>query len=335
MAKNPITAIVMHPMVRDEILRDDHLQRLDRSVKLITREPIGDLEKLGNHLDTIEVLITSWGCTRIDATLLDKMPKLKLVAHIAGSVKGFLDDAVWRKGVLVTNAVAANAVPVAEYTLAAIIFSNKKVFQLNSFYLENRENRAPWNREAPNAGNYKKTVGIIGASHVGRLVIQYLNNLEIKILLYDPFIGPIESREIGAIKVGLTELLSQSDIVSLHAPLLQDTRNMLGAYELSLMKTGATLINTARGDLVDPEALEIELINGRLHAILDTTSPDVLPPNSPIYDLANVFLTPHIAGSLGDETQRLADYIVEEVERYSNGQSLKYRVRREQLPHLA
>ena len=335
MAKSLTTAMVMHPVVREELLRDDHMQRLERTVNLISRTPQRELGALGDALSSVEVLITSWGCSRIDADALARMPRLKLIAHLAGSVKGFLDDLVWRKGILVTNAVAANAVPVAEYTLAAIIFANKRVFQLNRFYLTHHENRAPWSKEAPAVGNYGKTVGIIGASHVGQLVMQHLQRFDLKVLLYDPFVAPLASREMGAMKVGLSELLSQSDVVSLHAPLLADTRHMIGARELALIKDGATLINTARGGLVDQQALERELVHGRLYAVLDTTDPEVLPDHSPLYELPNVFLTPHIAGSLGQETQRLADCIVDEVERFCKGVALKHMVRRDQLPHLA
>jgi phosphoglycerate dehydrogenase-like enzyme len=136
-------------------------------------------------------------------------------------------------------------------------------------------------------------------------------------------------------KVTLSELLTRSHVVSLHAPLLPETRHMLGTRELALMRDGATLINTARGALVDPAALEAELSRGRLFAVLDTTEPEVPPPDSPLYHLPNVFLTPHIAGSLGRETERLSDYIVAEVERFARGISLKFLVRREQLPRLA
>lgn len=335
MAKVPTTAMVMHPVVRDELIRDDHMQRLDRSVTMIQHTPFRELDEFDEHLSEIEVLITSWGCPRIDAQSVDRLPRLKLIAHVAGSVKGFLDDSVWRRGILVTNAVAANAVPVAEYTLAAILFANKRVFQLNNFYRTHRENRAPWTKEAPNVGNYAKTVGVVGASHVGRLVIDHLRHFDFKVLLYDPYVTPIATRDLGATKVGMSELLSQSDVVSLHAPLLSDTRHMIGARELALMKDGAILINTARGALIEQAALEHELCSGRLNAVLDTTEPEVLPDHSPLYELPNVFLTPHIAGSLGDETQRLADCIVDEVERYCKGVALKHLVRREQLSRLA
>lgn len=335
MAKKPLTAMLMHPIVKDELFRQDHLDTIMRVSNLVSETPFREIDAVEPHIGQIEVLVTSWGCPRIDEAFIERMPRLKLIAHLAGSVKGFIDDAVWRRGIQVVNAVAANAVPVAEYTVAAILFANKQVFQLNHFYLKYQENRAPWSREAPNVGNYNKTVGIIGASHVGQLVIEHLQRFDLRVLLYDPYTTPLEARHTGAYKVGLTELLSQSDVVSVHAPLLQDTRGMLGARELALMPNGATLINTARGAIVDQGALETELVNGRLFAILDTTEPEVLPPNNPLYRLPNVFLTPHIAGSLGNETQRLTDFIVAELERYGRGMALRHQVKREHLARLA
>lgn len=335
MAKKPITAMLMHPIVKDELFRQDHLDTLMRISNLVSPEPFREFEDISPYLPQIEVLVTSWGCPPIDEAFIGQAPRLKLIAHLAGSVKGFIDDAIFRRGILVVNAVAANAVPVAEYTLAAILFANKQVFRLNQFYLEHKENRAPWSKEAPNVGNYNKTVGIIGASHVGQLVIEHLQNFDARVLLYDPYTTPLEARHAGAHKVGLTELLSQSNVVSVHAPLLQDTRGMIGARELALMSDGATLINTARGAIVDQSALEAELVSGRLSAILDTTEPEVLPPHNPLYKLPNVFLTPHIAGSLGDETQRLTDYIVAELERYGKGMALRHQVKREHLARLA
>ena len=327
--------MVMHPVVLDELFREDHLERLSRSTRLVSAEPFRDFESLEDHLPRIEILITSWGCPPVNGAIIDRLPRLQLIAHLAGSVKGFLDDVVWRRGIRVTNAVAANAIPVAEYTLAAILFANKKVFQLSRFYRQYKENRAPWTREAPDVGNYNKTIGIIGASHVGRLVIDYLKPFDLRVLLYDPYVTPLAARELGATKVGLSELLSGSDVVSLHAPLLKDTQQMIGQRELALMKDHSTLINTARGGLIDQDALLAELGKGRLFAVLDTTEPEVLPADSPFYQLPNVFLTPHIAGSLGDETQRLTDFIVAEVERFSSGRALKHLVRREQLARLA
>ncbi|MBX3706057.1 MAG: hydroxyacid dehydrogenase [Pseudomonadales bacterium] len=329
------TALVMHPVVAAELIRADHMERLTRAVTLITPEPVRDFDVLGDDLARLDVLVTSWGCPPIDAPVVERMPRLQLLAHLAGSVKGFIDDVVWRRGIMVTNAVAANAVPVAEYTLAAILFANKRVFQLQRIYQTERENRAPWRREAPDVGNYRKTIGVIGASHVGRLLIRHLRQFDFRVLLYDPYVPPMAARDLGVVKTSLADLLAESDIVTLHVPLLPETRHLLGARELALMKNGTTLINTARGALVDQRALEAELVRGRLYAVLDTTDPDLLPSDSALFDLPNVFLTPHIAGSLGRETERLTDCIVAEIERFARGAGLKHLVRREHLPRLA
>ena len=136
MAKKPLTALLMHPVVRDELFRPDHIDTLNRVSNLVSENPFRDFEEILPHLPQIEVLVTSWGCPRIDEALIAEAPRLKLIAHLAGSVKGFIDDAVWRRGIQVVNAVSANAVPVAEYTIAAILFANKQVFQLNHFYLK-------------------------------------------------------------------------------------------------------------------------------------------------------------------------------------------------------
>ena len=311
------------------------MERLDRACKLLGHHPVASPLDLRDQCQHLEVMVTSWGCPRITAEMAKEFPKLKLIAHMAGSVKGFVEEDVWRRGVKVTNAVAANAQPVAEYAVAAILFANKRIFQLNRLFMAERVNRAPWSKEAPNAGNYRKQVGIVGASHVGRLVLRLLRPYDVKVLLYDPYVSPLQARDLNATKVGLSELMSQSDTVSLHAPLLEETRTMIGSRELALMKDGATIINTGRGALIDQPALIDELASGRLFAVLDTTDPEELPPDSPLFDLYNLFLTPHIAGSLGTETQRLADQIVSEVERFATGIPLQHLVRREELSRLA
>lgn len=335
MAKKPTTAMLMHPVVMDELFRSDHVQQLSRICDLVNPDPYRTLDSMALQLPNIEVLITSWGCPPITREVVGDAPRLKLIAHLAGSVKGFLDEEVWRSGIQVVNAVAANAVPVAEYTVAAIIFANKKILTLQGYYKKYKENRAPWTREAPNASNYGKTIGIVGASHVGRLVIERLQPYDMNLVLYDPYLEPREARDMGAQKVGLAELLSQSDVVSLHVPLLNETRGLIGTRELALMKDDATLINTARGAIVDPDALLAELKSGRLNAVLDTTEPEDLPASSPLFTLPNVMLTPHIAGSLGSETQRLTDQILDELGRFAKGKPLQHLVRREQLPRLA
>ena len=224
--------------------------------------------------------------------------------------------------------------PVAEYTLAAILWSNKRVFQAARRYASVRGMRF-WPREFPGIGNHRKTVGLVGASYVGRRVLELLAPFDFELLLADPTLDGAEARALGAELVELDELLARSDVTSLHAPLLPTTRGLVDARRLALMPDGATLVNTARGAIVDGPALEAELVSGRLHAVIDTTDPEVLPPESPLYALENVLLTPHLAGSMGSETERMLELALGEIERWSRGDALMHAIGRADWDRIA
>ncbi|WP_369780226.1 hydroxyacid dehydrogenase [Streptomyces sp. R33] len=293
-----------------------------------------DEPELHRRLAEAEVLFTGWGCPPLDAGALERMPRLRAVVHAAGSVKHHVTEACWERGLLVSSAAAANAVPVAEYTLAAILFANKRVLESAHAY---RAARAPIDllRRYPAVGNYHRTVGIVGASLIGRRVMELLRPFDLRVLVHDPYADPAELAALGGESCALDELLRRSDVVSLHAPALPRTRHLLDAARLALMPDGATLVNTARGSLVDTVALTEELVAGRLHAVLDHTEPEVLPTGSPLYNLPNVLLTPHVAGSLGGELDRLAATAVEELERYAMGLDFRYAVDRGRLAYSA
>ncbi|MET9699402.1 hydroxyacid dehydrogenase [Streptomyces sp. NPDC006529] len=323
----------MSPGTRAAVLSDprtvSELHRIadvDPDLLLTDATDLTDPAALAGHrLDATEVLLTGWGCPPLDAAALERMPRLRAVVHAAGSVKHHVTEACWERGLLVSSAAAANAVPVAEYTLAAILFANKRVLESAHLY---RTTRGPIDllSRYPAVGNYRRTVGLVGASLIGRRVLELLRPFDLRVLVHDPYADAAELEAMGAESVALDELLSRSDVVSLHAPALPRTRHLLDGPRLALMRDGATLINTARGALVDTAALTEELVSGRLHAVLDHTEPEVLPSASPLFNLPNVLLTPHVAGSLGGELDRLAATAIEELERYARGAGFRYAV---------
>ncbi|MER7757340.1 hydroxyacid dehydrogenase [Kitasatospora sp. NPDC097643] len=265
-----------------------------------------------------EIIVSSWGCPPIDEAVLTAAPRLRAVLHAAGSVKHHITDAVWQRGIQVTSAAWANALPVAEYTVAAVLFANKQVLRISSEYRQ-RRTRRDWQHAHPDLGNYRKTVGIVGASQIGRRVIELLRPYDLDLLVHDPYLERDEALALGARAVQLNELCALSDVVSVHAPELPATRHLISRRMLALMPDGATLVNTSRGSLVEQDALVEELVSGRLSAVLDVTTPEVLPADSPLYDLPNVLLTPHVAGSLGNELHRLAAAAVDELACYTAG----------------
>lgn len=284
----------------------------------------------GLDLREVEVLYTSWGCPPLTAEVLRRAPKLRAVVHAAGSVKGHVTEACWQRGIVVSSAAAANAEPVAEYTLAAILFANKRVLDIARIYRDERT-AADWDRRFPGFGNYRRTIGVVGASRIGRRVIELLRPFAMDVLVSDPYL----TQDLGVAQVELDELVERSDVISLHAPSLPETRHLIDARRLALMRDGATLINTARGALVDQGALVAEVTSGRLHAVIDVTEPEVLPAGSPLYDLPNVLLTPHIAGSLGGELSRMADLALDELVRYARGLPFEHGIEAEALVRSA
>ncbi len=336
MAGRPVVALAMPDRVAAWVLTRAHMDRLRALCDLPDAAPLSrfDDERARSLLAKAEILLTGWGCPRIDAEVLSRAPALRAVVHAAGTVKGHVGEECWERGIAVTSAAAANALPVAEFTLAAILFANKRVFRLQQRYREERAFRV-WAEEEPGLGNYRKTVGIVGASMIGRRMIELLRPFDLTVLVYDPFLADEEGASLSVEKVDLDDLLRRADVVSLHAPALPETRHMIDARRLALIRDGVTLINTARGSLVDMAALEAELLSGRIEAIIDTTDPEVLPADSPLYTLPNVFLTPHIAGSLGAETWRMTDLALDEIERYVRGEPFLYGIRRQDLGRIA
>ncbi|WP_049568906.1 hydroxyacid dehydrogenase [Streptomyces sp. SBT349] len=291
-----------------------------------------DPEALG-LLAGVDVLITGWGCPPLGLDVLDAAPRLRAVLHTGGSVKYLLPPEGWDRGLVVSSAAAANALPVAEYTLGMILLSGKGVFELRErFRAERSFVMGQVHRSVGNAG---RRVGLIGASRIGRRVIELLRPFDFDVLLHDPYVTREEAHGLGVRKVDLAELLAMSDVVSVHAPATPETRHLIGRAGLALMRDGAVLLNTSRGSLIDHDALTEELVSGRLRAVLDVTEPEPLPAASPLYDLPNVLLTPHIAGSHGNELRRLGLTAVEELERFLAGRPLCHRVEHGDLHRAA
>jgi phosphoglycerate dehydrogenase-like enzyme len=335
MADRPVVVLAMARALTPDLFGPEERARLLAIAEVPDPEPLArfDEPRAEALLRDAEVLLTGWGSPRVDEAVLARAPRLRAIVHAAGTVKGHVDPACYAR-VRVVSAAAANAVPVAEFTIAAILLAGKRAFRLSRRYRELRGFRAWWN-EVPPIGNYRKVVGVVGASRIGRLVIERLRAFDFELLLHDPTLGADEARALGAEPAELDALLERSDVVTLHAPSLPETRHLLDRRRLALLRDGAVLVNTARGALVDGAALEAELESGRIDAVIDTTEPEVLPAGSPLFDLPNVFLTPHIAGALGTETRRLAALALDEIERLARGAPLAHEVRLADLPRIA
>jgi phosphoglycerate dehydrogenase-like enzyme len=332
----PTVVLAMVPVLTSDLFTPAHKEQLQALCEVPDPEPLTrfDDERAGVLLPSAEILLTGWGCPPIDEQVLGRASRLRAVVHAAGTVKNHVREVCFERGLRVSSAAAANAIPVAEYTLAAILLAGKRAFRLQRMYAEVRAGRL-WPREVSLLGNYRRVVGIVGASHVGRIVMERLRSFDFSVLVHDPYLSSEEAEPLGAEPVALDPLLQRSHIVSLHAPALPETRHMIDRRRLGLLRDGAVLVNTARGALVDQQALTDELAAGRIDAVIDTTEPEVLPADSPLYELPNVFLTPHVAGAMGLETQRMAELALDEIARYVRGEPFAHQVHKEDLARIA
>lgn len=307
------------------VLRERYdLRRCTQNRPLVTEE----LAELAAGADA---LMSGWRVGRLDEAVLADAPNVRIVAHSAGSVKGLLSDAIWSREIKVTSAAAGIAEDVALSTVALIHLGVKKWWPFSRWV-----RGGGWLGDAPFASDEVtgKTVGVIGASHVGRRVIQLLPTYKVgRILLFDPYVTAERARELGAVKAELDDLMRESDVVTCHAPITAETRHMLDARRLRLLKNGALLVNTSRGWNVDETALIAELRTGRIFAFLDVTDPEPPTLDSELRRLENVVVTPHISGSM-TQCQHLGRMAIEELRRHFAGEPPVYEVKREMLARI-
>jgi phosphoglycerate dehydrogenase-like enzyme len=282
-------------------------------------------------LPAATAVITSWSCPALDKELLDLAPNLKVLAHAAGSVKSVVTEELFARGVKVTTSSEALGIGVAETTLAITITSLKNMWALAQ---ETRRGGWKYGKEAVRE-MYGITIGVVGAGRAGRHYIRLLRNFSVEILLADPTLTAAEAEALGATLVELDELLKRSDVVSIHAPSITETYHMFNSKNLPLLKDKAILINTARGALIDEEALVAELRTGRIFAVLDVTDPEPPALDHPFRTLPNVVLLPHIAGALNNGLLRIGAHVTSELERFFAGEELATEVKQEQLAILA
>lgn len=285
-------------------------------------------------LGDVEVLFTGWEAPRLDAELLARMPRLRAVFYGAGSIRPIVSEAFWDRRIVVSSAAALNAQPVVEFTLGAILLSFKRAWHHARLVRDERSYQVM--RTLPIPTGWGATIGLVSLGLIGRRVAEQLRSYDVRVLAYDPQLTAAQAVELGVESVSLAEVFERSDIVSLHTPLLPETTGLIDAALLGRLRPGATLINTARGGLIREDDLIATLrLRTDVQAILDVTDPEPPVRESALYDLPNVFLTPHIAGSIGVECRRMGRAMVEEFHRYARGEPLRHAVTREQAARMA
>jgi phosphoglycerate dehydrogenase-like enzyme len=322
---------VLHTDAYDRIYGPQERADIAQLVEIYAPQQTADAVRADpSVLAEADVIFSGWGMARLDEALLRAAPRLQAVFYGAGSIRGFATDAAWARGITISSAYAANAIPTAEFALSQILFSLKRGWH---YALAIRRDRR-YPRKGPVPGAYESTVGLISLGMIGTHVARLLQAFDVKLVAYTS--SDRKAAQLGAQRRALDELFRESDVVSLHTPWLKETEGMITGEHFSAMKENATFVNTARGAVVrEGEMIEVLRQRPDLYAVLDVTYPEPPAPESPLYTLPNVVLTPHIAGSLSGECRRMGRYMVNELERYLSGEPLQWEITQEQAAGLA
>ena len=334
MAENLRTLLVATPSFREMVFSAASVARLEALGELVVLDDPSDAEALVAGLPGTDVLITSWGATPLTGEVLDHAHRLRLIAHSASSVKHFVTDEVFRRGIRITQAGQAMARPVAEVSLAFTLTMLHRIHRFDHALHAG----AAWRDDVhapPQHGITGSRIGVVGASRTGVEYISMVVALGAEIVVYDPYLTDERAMELGVRRVELDELLRTSRVVALHAPTLPETREMIGARELALLADGSALVNTARSWLVDSDALFAELLTGRIDAALDVFDEEPLPLGSPLRGLPNVLLTPHRAAGTVECYLEMGDIVASELERYATGVPLHHELTETALARMA
>lgn len=275
-------------------------------------------------LTRIEVIFSTWGMLCLTAEQLAALPNLKAVFYAAGATDGFARPLL-QHNIILTSSWQANAIPVAEFCLAQILLA------LKGYFRNSREATGPghWGNSPSSqafvgSGIFEERVALIGAGAIATKTQELLQNHQIEVII-------IPSRQEKR-TISLEEAFRTAFVISNHLPNRTDNRGVLDGNLFRLMRPGAVFINTGRGAQVnEKEFIQVMKERPDLTALLDVTDPEPPIVHSELYTLPNVHLSSHIAGSLGNEVVRMADYAIEEFTRWRDGQNLRYRITEEML----
>lgn len=278
---------------------------------------------LADALAGADIAVTGWGCARMDEDALARADRLRLLVHTGGSVAPFVSEALYARGVRVLSGNEMYAESVAEGTLAYMLTGLRRI----PAYAQ-RMREGGWSREADETeALLGRTVGLVGLGAIARKLVPMLRPLRVDILAYDPFVGDELFASLGIERVDdLGELFSRSRVLSVHLPRTKDTWRIIDRALLERLPPGALLINTARGAVIDEEALTDAIEAGRIRAVLDVFDQEPLPADSRLRRLDGAVLMPHMAGPTRDLRPLITRALLEDARRFLAGEKPRFEI---------
>jgi phosphoglycerate dehydrogenase-like enzyme len=316
---------ISNPTLIDNIFDRETLSRLARICDVDWAATDGSFtqeffeQRIGNY----DACITSWDSPKLTGAAGMRAERLRFLGHAAGTLASYVEPRFFERDVTVVTSSELLALSTAECTFALIMAG---AWNLRGYEMGLHEGRWSQSRKETVMGVHGQTIGLVGLSQVARQLIKYLQPFSPEILVHSQHTSADEARRLGVTLAPLDELLARSQIVSLTGTLTDKTRGMIGERELSLMRDGSLLVNTARSRMIKTEALIAELQRGRLFAALDVFDEEPLPQDSPLLKLPNVLCSPHIGGISAHWRKKIGSNIVDALESFAAGKPIPDRV---------
>jgi D-3-phosphoglycerate dehydrogenase/(S)-sulfolactate dehydrogenase len=304
-------------------------------VEVLRRAGLAVDVKVGLKPDELERIIGEYdalavrSATKVTARLLERAARLKVVGRAGVGVDNVDLDAATRRGIVVMNTPGGSSTTVAELTVAHMLALARHVAQATASVKAGRwEKKKFQGREL--AG---KTLGVVGIGNIGSIVVERCRAMKMRVVAYDPFISADAAARMGVTQVPLEELWAQSDVISLHVPLTEGTRNLVNAAALARMKKGVLLVNCARGGVIDERALADAIASGHVGgAALDVFDKEPPPLDHPLLALDGFICTPHLGASTEEAQAAVALAVAEQIAAYLTRGEVKNAVNLPSLP---
>ena len=297
--------------------RLDSLGIVDRYEGL---EPMSE-DELAEAIKGNEIVVTGWGQAPFTEKVMENADALRLIAHCGGSVANYVGPEVYGRGVRVVTGNDAFARSVSEACLGLMIASLRRFP-----YYDQEMKQGRWRGPLDTEGLFNKRVGLIGYGAIPRFLVPMLSVFDCDVSAYDPYVSKEIMASHSVKKAELESILESSDIVSVHLPRNPSTDNLLTESYLRMMKPGALLVNTARASVLDETALAKMLHEGLIFAAVDVYQTEPLPIDSPLRAAPNTILIPHMGGPTLDQRITTTKWVIDDIERYINGDPLKHEV---------
>ena len=271
-------------------------------------------EEVAARIGDCDTYITAWGSPRLDQTILDAAPRLRLLTHLCGTVVPFVSDEMWERDIRVLSGNRFFAESVAEGTLAYMLAALRDI----PAYSHRLHDERKWKKSTDlNQGLAGKRIGIVSYGAIARHLVRILSVFRVKLYVYD--ITPLPEEDVARYhltQASLEEIFSDCDIITVHTPLFDATHHLIGRELLSRIREGALFLNTSRGAVIDQKALEEELATGRFRAVLDVYEQEPPPQDCPLFDLPNVLMMPHMGGPTIDLRAFITETLLQESHDY-------------------